>query len=179
MKKDKFERTLFYWKSNLTSGAKSLIPVVGAAYVFKASQHTSLADAYRYHLSGWDEVMNFMGGRFLHSIPESLGFFLLASLSLYIVVGVLSRRILGKRFWLNYATTGSVGFLLILVAGPIEAYVTPHFLAWLDSYPILASFLAIFTNALYIYIFLFHLDGLSRLRRGIKQFLSGEMSFGE
>lgn len=175
MEKEEFERTLHYWKNNFNVGAKHLIPIAGVNYLFFSEQYSSLAEAYRFHVGGLGEMVEFMGGTFLHDIPENIGFFLLATLSLYIIIGAVSRKILTERFWRDYGIIAIIGFSLVLIAGPIEAFASPHLLTLLEQFPVIAVFLLLLTYGFYIYIFLIHFEGGEGLKKRIRAFLRVEL----
>ncbi len=171
MRKDEFDRTLYYWGNNLKLGAYHLIPIMGVNFLFISEYNSSWASAYQYQFGGIDYLFGFLGGTFAHRIPESIGFFLLAALSLYILKGAVTKEIITKTFWKDYLTLASIGFLLIFIAGPIESYISPHLLSifyqnlWLSIVATVGIF------GMYIHLFLYKNKGFSEIKRQVRNFL--------
>ncbi|MEM3452312.1 MAG: stage II sporulation protein M [Candidatus Hadarchaeum sp.] len=141
---DEWSRTKFYWTNNLKviSIYVTAFPIyTGTASILMTSHQIGLALVYNYHLHGPIVLLTFMAVIFLHGTLELTGAFIVGAASLRLgwklwsylgkVLAAGSWKItkrgkaVAKKYLVDYIILVALGLTLIIMAAPVEAYLSP------------------------------------------------------
>ena len=141
---DEWSRTKFYWSNNLRIAGLYAISFpfyTGAASLLMTSHQIGLAAVYNYHLYGPLVLLNFISIIFVHGIFELTGALILGGASLRLawkLWGYLGhaltagwgkvtrkRRTAIRQHLIDYLILIALASLLIALAAPVEAYLSP------------------------------------------------------
>lgn len=159
---DEWSRTKFYWSNNLRVAGiyTTTFPIyTGTSSMLLTGHQIGLALVYNYHLHGPVVLITFLAVIFLHGILELTGAFLIAAASLRLgwkfwsylgqtlAAGSWQFTKRGKaaarKYLVDYLTLVALGLILIILAAPIEAYLSPSAsILFLISPPLAIFFLA-------------------------------------
>lgn len=156
---DEWSRTRFYWTNNLRVAGLyvTMFPIyTGTASILLTGHQMGIALVYNYHLYGPIVLMTFMAVIFLHGTLELTGAFIIGAASLRLgwklwnylgqalAVGSwkITRRgkAVARKYLFDYIILVALGLTLIVVAAPIEAYVSPSASVLFLISPLLAIF---------------------------------------
>ncbi|MGQ9787741.1 MAG: stage II sporulation protein M [Candidatus Hadarchaeaceae archaeon] len=141
---DEWSRTKFYWSNNLRVAGiyATTFPIyTGTASTLSTGHQIGLALVYNYHLNGPIFMITFMAVIFLHGTLELTGAFIIVAASLklgwkfwdylgrVLAAGSFQinkrKKAVARKYLVDYAILVALGLTLIILAAPVEAYLSP------------------------------------------------------
>ncbi|MGC8817389.1 MAG: stage II sporulation protein M [Candidatus Hadarchaeum sp.] len=157
---DEWSRTKFYWSNNIRVAgiyAATFPFYTSTASILMTGQQIGLALVYNYHLYGPIVLLTFLAVIFLHGTLELTGAFVIGAASLRLgwdlwkTLGKLlktgkvkitrKKMAAAKQRLIDYLALILLGSILIILAAPIEAYLSPSASALFLFSPFLAILL--------------------------------------
>ena len=196
---DRWDRTMYYWTNNLSVAGYRIIFTlwyVGvSAEVFQA-YIVGIVNTFWYHEA---ELSPFRAAIEFHGIFEMTGFFIITAITARLAwnlwkglafmmsyrknVKRLIKKYRGriKEILGDYLILVSIGILLIFLAAPIEAYISPSIWMTFSSAPLLPYIFLVAVALLYLAVFFAQFRGwemmkkdLKKIRTDVKSLLKGK-----
>lgn len=182
-----WDRTVYYWTNNLSVAGYRIIFTpwyVGvSAEVFQA-HIVGIVDTFWYHeadLTPWRAAVEF------HGILELTGFFIITAITARLAWGLWKglafmisyrknvKRLIKKyrarikEILGDYLILISIGTLLIFLAAPIEAYISPSIWMTFSSAPLLPYIFLVAVAFLYLAVFFAQFRGWEMMKKDLKK----------
>jgi len=184
---DDWDRTIYYWANNLS--------VAGYRIIFTPWYAGVSAEVFQAYIVGivntfWyneAELSSFRAAIEIHGLLEMTGFFIITAITARLAwnlwkglgfmisyrrnVKRLIKRYRGriKEILGDFLIVASVGILLIFLAAPIEAYISPSIWATFRSAPVLSYIYLTAVALLYLAIFFVQFHGWVMMKKDAKK----------
>ncbi|MEM2192523.1 MAG: stage II sporulation protein M [Candidatus Hadarchaeales archaeon] len=183
---DEWTITTFYWSNNLRVAGISIIffpSYFANAIQIASGRSMGMAIAYFDRTGGWQRALAFSAQLFVHGIFEFTGLLLISAGTMRLAWRFWERigRIKNfKKFFIKRSISPQVkseitdagvilllGLLLIFIAAPVEAYISPTAGVLFFFEPALALLFLASVCAVYFAIFLYGLEGMKAVMKKV------------
>jgi len=192
---DEWTRTTFYWQNNLSVAGDRILSTVwyrGVSLEIFQAYFNGLVNTVR----NYENMMvPFRAGVEMHGLLELTGFFIIAAITArlawnfwkasgYLILTSFQGSEIEKRgfkrklrkyrkriieLFGDFAILSSIGVLLIFLAAPIEAYISPYVIGGFYLLPVLAAIFLVIVALIYITVFFVGFRGWEMLKKDTKK----------
>ena len=191
---DEWTRTTFYWKNNLGVAGDRIIFTVWYSGITSEIANSHMLGLANTYWNYQDTMVPFRAAIETHGLLELTGFFIITAITArlawnfwkaggYFIATPFRGRIEKRAFRRklkkyrkpfvqllgDFAILSSIGILLIFLAAPIEAYVSPYIWGFFDSYSAFSYIFLVLVGLLYITVFFFRFRGWEMMKKDAKK----------
>ena len=196
---DEWTRTTFYWKNNLDVAGHHILFTIWYSGISSEIVQSYLGGLVNTYWNYRNTMVPFRAAIETHGLLEVTGFFIITAITArlawnfwkasgYFVLTsfrsesetqAFKRKLKKYRKRIvqllgDFAIISSIGILLIFLAAPIEAYISPYIWGFFDIYPVFSYIFLVFVGLLYIVVFFLWFRGWEMMKKDAKK-ISGDV----
>jgi len=189
---DAWKQTIGYWKRNLDVGGSYFLNPLGLSHIFLSAYDQTNSNFFDHYARGAGEVWGYLATISVHGALESTGallmtiagllFWISIILAIWLALMTITKKVVSRisipvkkislhiiQFSKDFIVLILVGIALIIVAGPIEAYISwPHILPAFTGHLWASLVYLAFLFLLIAWIFFIQLGGYGQMKRAGK-----------
>lgn len=192
---DEWTRTTFYWKNNLSVAGYHILTTVWYRGISLQITQAYVGGLVNTFWNYQNTMLPFRAAIEMHGLLELTGFFIITAITAhlawnfwkasgYLILTAFRGSNIEKRdfkrklrkhrkriteLFGDFAILSSIGVLLIFLAAPIEAYISPYVWGGFDQLPVLAGIFLVIVALLYIAVFFVGFRGWKMLKKDTKK----------